>query len=225
MLFELWKSLKLWFLKLRLESSTVVVTSQILTKWSPYWMLSINLWPTFCRWRSDHHNLAGDTVGCNGVRINPKVVLHVWAGILPDEERIRHFNSLIKRLPLLSVRGPLYDVVIQGHVGVRRQPVDADDRPFDSGRHISGGWRSSTYIQKHADSNKNSIQIKIVLFVYSLLCTEILISFSLTKDQLNIALIVALWKYALQEKVPECFQLIFPLCCLIFSPIFLVMIG
>lgn len=128
---------------------------------------------------------------------------------MPDEERIRHFNSLIERLPLLSVRGPFYDVVIQGHVGVRRQPVHADDRPFDSGRHISGGWRSSTYIQKHADSNKNSLQIKIVPFVYSLLCTDSLISFILTKNKLNTALIVALWKYALQKKVPVYFQFIF----------------
>lgn len=136
--------------------------------------------PTFCRGRSDHHNLAGNTEGCNGVRKHPKVVLHVWAGILPDVERIRHINSLIKRLPLLSVSRPLYVVIIHRHVGEGRQPVDADDRPFDSGRHISGGWRSSTYIQKHADSNKKSTQIKTVSFIYmSLLRTDILITFRL----------------------------------------------
>lgn len=100
----------------------------------------------FCRGRFDYYNFVGNIEGCNGVRKYSKVVFYVWAGILLDVERIRYINFFIKRLLFLFVSRLFYVVIIYRYVGEGRYLVDADDRFFDLGRYIFGGWRFSIYI-------------------------------------------------------------------------------
>lgn len=108
-------------------------------------MLEVTHLLTFCRRCHNPDNATRDTVSCQRVRVHSEIVLHTWVCVSPDKECVRHFNSLIKGFPLLTIYWLFCYVVVQSHVGVRRQPQDSNAGAFNSDCHIPRRWRPNTY--------------------------------------------------------------------------------